>query len=215
MAHLRVFTQEGAEARENLFPLELDQVVIGRDPACDLVLQGIGASRRHAVIQRTASGWLVVDQGGANGTLVQGQRIASHELRNGDTLQMGNSSMVFVDESAAAPVPQWIWCSRCGAPAPLGTWVCAACGQPFAAPAPARQNQGRGGCLWIAAGGCLLVVLLLVGLVAFILWRAGGIEGLTRRSIRPPRAMIHELGDQACPRKPFSGRWTAHASTPG
>ncbi|MBL0210170.1 MAG: FHA domain-containing protein [Holophagaceae bacterium] len=195
MAHLRVFTQDGAEARESLFQLERDQVLIGRDPACDLVLQGIGASRRHAVIQRTATGWLVVDQGGANGTLVQGQRIASHELRNGDTLQMGNSSLVFEDEPAETAAPQWIWCARCGAPAPLGTWACAGCGQPFDGPPQARQSrekQGRGGCLWIAAGGCLLALLLVAGLVAFVLWRAGGIEGLTRRSISPARTMIQD-----------------------
>ena len=34
--------------------------------------------------------------------------------------------------------------------------------------------------------GCLLAVVLGTGLAAFVLWRAGGIDGLTRRSIHAP-----------------------------
>jgi len=195
MAHLRVFSPDGPQAVEGIFQLEQDQIVIGRDPGCDLVLRGTGASRRHVLIQWTGSGWMLLDQGSANGTIVQGQRITTHNLRSGDTLQLGDSRLVFVDGPDESQVPQWIWCSRCGAPAAPGTWVCAACGQTFGGPpAPALKKKG-GGCLWFAGCGCLGVALLVAGLVAFILWRAGGVEGLTRRSIPSPRARIQDGGN--------------------
>jgi len=183
MAHLRVFSPDGPQSVERVYPLERNEVVIGRDPGCDLVLQGIGASRRHAFIQRAATGWMLLDQGSANGTFVQGQRVASHGLRNGDTLQMGDSRLVFVDGPAAMPGSR---CSQCGAPAAPGTRFCGACGQSLAEPTPSPKKQ-RGGCLWFAGCGCLLVVLLMAGLAAFVLWRAGGLDGLTRRSIHTPQ----------------------------
>lgn len=201
MAHLRVFSPDGPMAGESIFPLEQEQIVIGRDPGCDLVLQGVGASRRHAIIQWAAAGWMLVDQGSANGTLVQGQRVANHELRNGDTVQMGDSRLVFEDGSTVSPVPQWIWCSRCGAPAASGTWICAACGQSFAGTTPTPEKEGGRG-RWYAGCGCLLAVMAVVGLAAFILWRAGGVEGLTRRSIRAPRITIQEGGNQSFRMKP-------------
>jgi len=197
MAHLSVFSPDGPHVVEILFPLEKEQVVIGRDPGCDLVLGGVGASRRHALIQWLGSGWMLVDQGSANGTLVQGQRITTHNLRNGDTLQMGDSRLVFVDGPDQSQVPQWIWCSHCGAAAAPGTWACEACGQVFGGAHVAAPKKKGGGCLWFGGCGCLGVLLLIAGLVIFILWRAGGIEGLTRRSISPSRAAIREGSNPA------------------
>jgi hypothetical protein len=183
MAHLRVFSPDGPQSVERAFPLERNEVVIGRDPGCDLVLQGIGASRRHAFIQRTATGWMLVDQGSANGTLVQGQRVSSQGLRNGDTIQMGDSRLVFVEGPQASGEAR---CTRCSAPVAPGTRFCPGCGAPLGGAAPPPSKK-RGGCLWFAGCGCLLVVALVAGLAAFILWRAGGIDGLTRRSIHTPR----------------------------
>lgn len=183
MAHLRVFSPDGPQSAERVFPLERNEVVIGRDLGCDLVLQGIGASRRHAFIQRTPTGWMVLDQSSANGTFVQGQRVTSHGLNHGDSLQMGDSRLIFMEGPPTGPGAR---CSRCGAAAAPGTRFCSSCGQPLAGAAPVKQS--RAGCLWFAGCGCLLAVVLVAGLAAFLLWRAGGIEGLTRRSIHVPRA---------------------------
>jgi len=191
MAQLRVFSPDGPQAVERLFPLERDTVVIGREPGCDLVLQGTGASRRHAVLKLTAEGWLLVDQGSANGTLVLGQRVDSHRLRHGDSVRMGDSRMVFEDGPGAADAPR---CGRCGATAAAGQHFCSTCGAALAVPPAPRPSprpppapRKRGGCLGCLGCGCLLLVLLVAALATFILWRAGGIEGLTRRSIHTLR----------------------------
>ena len=52
-----------------------DRIVIGRDPACDLVLDDDQVSRRHAVMQADASTVILQDLGSTNGTWVDGQRI--------------------------------------------------------------------------------------------------------------------------------------------
>jgi hypothetical protein len=68
-------------------------IVIGRDPECDLVLQGeagSGTSRRHAQIELSEAGATVTDLGSSNGTLLNGQMLdGPAPLRLGDRMQMG------------------------------------------------------------------------------------------------------------------------------
>jgi FHA domain/Domain of unknown function (DUF4864) len=74
-------------------PIEIDvtkeQTVLGRDPACDVLVADGSVSRRHARIEKRESGWFIVDQGSANGTFVDSQRTAEAELRNGQELRIG------------------------------------------------------------------------------------------------------------------------------
>ncbi|UMG93422.1 FHA domain-containing protein [Nocardioides sp. TF02-7] len=51
-----------------------DRVVIGREADCDVVVRDGQASRHHALLQREAGAWVVVDTS-TNGTFVQGRRI--------------------------------------------------------------------------------------------------------------------------------------------
>lgn len=219
MAQLRVFSPDGPQAQGQVVPLLRDQLVIGRDPGCDLVLQGAGASRRHLQLTRGPAGWTLLDLGSANGTLVQGQRVQSHPLRHGDAIQLGDSRLVFEDAPVpgvpaaspmAPPPPPALRCSRCGAPSAPGSRFCGGCGQPLAGPPPPAPKKKRGGCLWLAGCGCLLAVLLLGALTAFILWRAGGLEGLTRRSIHLPQA-----GRREPIRSPGSGPERGALAFPG
>jgi hypothetical protein len=66
---------------------------IGRDPQCELVLQGEsskGVSRQHARIELTAKGARISDTGSSNGTLLNGQMLdGPAPLAVGDTIQMG------------------------------------------------------------------------------------------------------------------------------
>lgn len=49
------------------------------------------ASRRHAAMMATPFGLSIQDLGSTNGTLVNGSRVMQHELRRGDTIQIGVS----------------------------------------------------------------------------------------------------------------------------
>jgi predicted component of type VI protein secretion system len=72
-------------------PIEItrDEVVVGRDPACDVVLPDGSVSRRHARILRRGPGWAVVDQGSANGTFLDSKRVAEEVLRQGQEVRFG------------------------------------------------------------------------------------------------------------------------------
>src|SRR5258708_11552758 len=68
---------------------------IGRDPDCDLSLQGEAAdnvSRQHARIELTAGGAALTDVGSRNGTLLNDEVVkGSAPLRVGDRIQMGHT----------------------------------------------------------------------------------------------------------------------------
>lgn len=75
---------------------------IGRARENSFVLKDIAASRRHLRIDVDGRGARVVDLGSGNGTRVNGKRIAEHELRNGDRIEIGGSVLQFVEKGAGA-----------------------------------------------------------------------------------------------------------------
>jgi hypothetical protein len=66
-----------------------DQILIGRDPTCDVVVSDGSVSRKHARIERRGMAWTVVDQGSANGTFVDSRRVTDATLRHGQELRFG------------------------------------------------------------------------------------------------------------------------------
>jgi PAS domain S-box-containing protein len=70
--------------------IEKDEVVIGRATDADLHVDDPGASRRHARITRGADGeYVLTDLGSRNGTYVNGLKVRSTPLREGDKIQLG------------------------------------------------------------------------------------------------------------------------------
>ena len=96
----RLINTKTGEATE----IPAGDVVLGRERGCDVVLDGKGASRRHATIQRADGSYVLVDQS-SNGTLVNGARLTEpHPLRAGDVITMGTSE--FRWETNAQPRPE-------------------------------------------------------------------------------------------------------------
>ncbi|WP_447645459.1 FHA domain-containing protein [Nocardioides zeae] len=58
-------------------------MTIGRDQASSLVLAHGDISRRHCELHHDGASWWLTDLGSTNGTLVDGQRIASLPWRPG------------------------------------------------------------------------------------------------------------------------------------
>src|SRR5204862_8064923 len=69
--------------------IDKDKILVGRDPGCDIVVSDGSVSRKHALVERRTAGWFVVDQGSANGTFLDSQRVAESELHNGQELRFG------------------------------------------------------------------------------------------------------------------------------
>lgn len=75
------------------------QIVIGRGGS-DIVLDNPQVSRRHALIEHTASGGHTLrDLGSTNGTFVNGQRITQYTLKAGDVIQIGAFKLVYDGDS--------------------------------------------------------------------------------------------------------------------
>src|SRR5687768_18595786 len=64
--------------------------VIGRDPACDLVLTDPKSSRRHAVVEAGPDGLVLRDTGSANGVSVNGRKTDRAVLKVGDSFRIGD-----------------------------------------------------------------------------------------------------------------------------
>ena len=69
------------------------ETVVGRDARVAGFLEHGSASRRHAMIRRSESGWLVSDLGSTNGTYHNGRRVAVSKLQSGDTIGCGKTVM--------------------------------------------------------------------------------------------------------------------------
>jgi hypothetical protein len=86
----------GGRAGET-FELSGDRTMIGRSPECDVFLDDVTVSRRHAVVQRTPEGFTIEDQGSLNGTFVNRRRIADpHHLHDDDEVQIGKYRLTFL-----------------------------------------------------------------------------------------------------------------------
>jgi ABC-type multidrug transport system ATPase subunit/pSer/pThr/pTyr-binding forkhead associated (FHA) protein len=66
-------------------------VVIGRDPASDVVVDHPLVSRRHVELRRGPGGWLLRDLGSRNGTYVDGRRIGELGLGGAVTVHLGDA----------------------------------------------------------------------------------------------------------------------------
>jgi len=85
------------------FPLETDRMTVGKAAENDVPLpEDPTASHMHAMLERFPAGWCVTDLGSSNGTWVNGERIwASHRLRHGDEIRVGQTRLIFRDALAA------------------------------------------------------------------------------------------------------------------
>ena len=70
-------------------------VKIGRATDNDIVIPDVLASRHHATLVPTASGTEILDNRSINGTFVNGARVESAVLHDGDTVTIGNVDLVF------------------------------------------------------------------------------------------------------------------------
>lgn len=78
--------------------------IVGRDPACDVWINNVTVSRRHARIVAGRLSLVLEDLGSKNGTRVGDRLITErHDLRDGDRLRFGKVDAVFRDTPSAQP----------------------------------------------------------------------------------------------------------------
>ena len=77
------------------FTFDKSMIAIGRDATCDIVVENIGASRRHATIEKADEGWILTDLKSHNGTYVNGEKIFHHQLTDSDEFFIGKYCFIF------------------------------------------------------------------------------------------------------------------------
>jgi hypothetical protein len=82
--------------------------IVGRDEACDLVIENTQISRRHCLLDVTARGLFVRDLDSTNGTFVNGHFIKEGYVNPGDRLTLGTYTVTVQREEplGKAPVPK-------------------------------------------------------------------------------------------------------------
>jgi len=80
-------------------------IVVGRGGNCDLVIRDLAASRRHLEISHDKGTYACRDLDSSNGTLVNGEKISTVDLANGDEIRIGTTSLFFVVEPRVESAP--------------------------------------------------------------------------------------------------------------
>jgi FHA domain len=130
-----------------VYPLELEDISIGRDTGNTIAINDAEISRRHARLALHGSAYVIQDLGSTNGTFVNGVRVTGTQVLNpGDTISFGeNISLSYeaaydanatVISSARAPRTV-VAAPQEAAPAPMPAPA------PVPAPAPAPAYSGR------------------------------------------------------------------------
>lgn len=146
LAHFIVIGADGAAA--DVFELETgegeeDTWELGRENSCDIQLSDPTVSARHAQLVHRGGRWRMVNLVSSNGIVVNGEKRLSVYLDSGDSVQLGDVTLVF------------------NAPAAGATKASSA--RPAAKAAAA--SPGR---LPLYIGGAIVVAALVIAAVAFL-----------------------------------------------
>lgn len=107
------------DGRERIFPMDGDEVRLGRGSDNDVVLPDFSVSRRHAALRREPGGWFVYDLKSTNGVQVNGVTVKKAPLRSSDRLKIGIFEFSVEGELTQAPSPT-AQLQGAGVPPPAG-----------------------------------------------------------------------------------------------
>ena len=98
---------DGPEANKS-FAIENDEVIVGREETCDIVLRERQISREHIRIYRADGRYYVEDKNSRNGTWVNGKKLENEtrELYDNDEIHIALAvRLQFIGSGATAPLP--------------------------------------------------------------------------------------------------------------
>ncbi len=141
-----------------VFPLQRNPVIIGRDESCDVVISVPGVSRRHAQLGYQEQWFSIQDLGSTNGTFINSARISGAQVfQPGDMISLG-TEVTFVLE----------WGGAAQSSAGVGQLTMPQYTAVAAPPAGAAAAATKSGSGWLwPLVGC--GVLALLGLIAVLL----------------------------------------------
>ncbi|MDD5727211.1 MAG: AAA family ATPase [Victivallales bacterium] len=99
---LPTFTiQEGYGSTQE-YVMKKDNIVIGRDPGCDIVINKNETSRQHARVTRKDNRFFIEDLNSVNGVFLNSvPTVGQQQIKHQDVIQIGSSMLVFNDPNNA------------------------------------------------------------------------------------------------------------------
>jgi hypothetical protein len=82
-----------------IFPLRLSVINIGRRDDNHLVIDDPRVSRNHAQIRAFQSRYILIDLNATGGTYVNGQRVTQYTLEPGDVISLAGVALIYGEES--------------------------------------------------------------------------------------------------------------------
>jgi pSer/pThr/pTyr-binding forkhead associated (FHA) protein len=80
--------------------LNRERMTIGRRPSNDIQIDNLAISGEHAAVVTILNDSFLEDLNSTNGTLVNGQPIKKHFLKNGDVVELGKYKLKYIAEAA-------------------------------------------------------------------------------------------------------------------
>jgi pSer/pThr/pTyr-binding forkhead associated (FHA) protein/tetratricopeptide (TPR) repeat protein len=160
-----------AGAPPQSYPLIAEETVLGRAPGSSIAIPDPLVSSRHLKIVRRGEVYAAVDLESGNGTRVNGVKVTSRELKQGDQIQIGGFTFYFALDGVV-PAPESIQIIQPAQtpstppPPPSSASAPSPAARRPPAPAKAAASSSRPRLLLIAAGlGVVLFLLVVVILV--------------------------------------------------
>ena len=94
-----ILSMDGLVLKE--ISLTKERMSIGRKPSNDIQIDNLAISGEHAAVVTILNDSFLEDLNSTNGTLVNGQPVKKHFLKNGDVVELGKYKLKYIAEQAA------------------------------------------------------------------------------------------------------------------
>lgn len=108
---------DGREVRRR--PFLPPAMVVGRDPTCNLFIDNLAVSRRHARLSWERGHFVIEDLESANGTLVNGKQVQRAALAPGDRVEVAKFQITLAELSTKLSAPETLHVQIKKGPPPL------------------------------------------------------------------------------------------------
>ena len=134
-----ILSMDGLVLKE--IALTKERMSIGRRPSNDIQIDNLAISGEHAAVVTILNDSFLEDLNSTNGTLVNGQPVNKHFLKNGDVIELGKYKLKYVVEQApqldAGDFAKTVAVQKPATPAAVTAAVKSAFGSPLPGPAAA------------------------------------------------------------------------------
>jgi len=153
--------------------IQKPETLLGRGSGCHIQIKDPKVSRSHASLQVQVTGLIITDLDSASGTLVNGKRVSSSVLKDGDVIQLGDSTFEVCFKQDA--IPTMLQPEPASAPPPAPPQGISAPATPPPVPPPpppsvVPSQEKKASWKPIAIGCGVVLALAVCGIGAFLFY---------------------------------------------